>query len=162
MPDGDICTTYTAAPDLAAWEDSNDAALPARKKPEDFVSIHTSQGFVGYLDAPKVTANKQNKKQKLLSVEASDAGLTIDDGREIEKENEEKEEISSVLVPLVKRKKKFRRCCARCEKKFTEFVPWVHHNCGEKEEGGLRCKICAKEYQDEKGLFGHCSASLGK
>jgi transcriptional regulator NrdR family protein len=75
--------------------------------------------------------------------------------------NESEEKSSRTAVEDVKKsKEKFRRRCKHCDRRFTEYVPWVHHNC--RVAAALACRVCFKEFEEEKPLFGHCSASVGK
>jgi hypothetical protein len=58
-----------------------------------------------------------------------------------------------------------RRRCKHCGRGFAKFLPWIHHNCLTETAAAaatLACKICGKEFPEEKALFGHCSASPGK
>ena len=153
LPGGEICQSYTTAPDLAAWEGGRTAA--AVQQAEAFVSIHTSAGFVGYLAAPlpkNTTTSKQEKKQQLLSVRPNN------DDDVVPKQDDD---VSGGVVQKPRKKKKFCRRCQHCYQRFAEFVPWLHHNCLAEKGAVMACKICGKEYQEEKNLFGHCSASLG-
>lgn len=181
LPGGEVCQDYE--PVVAAGSPETPVGQQQQPPPPaakaSYVSIHNSRGFIGYVDAPTPAtatltsfAERQKRKAQLLAVRPEDIAAvhTAIQGElgQVQHHLPPNADAgpSSVAKPpaVAKRLKlKFRRRCERCGKKFREFVPWLHHDCLIRPDGSSlpTCKICGKEYTEERALFGHCSANLG-
>ncbi len=146
MPGGAVCEAFQPAPNLFE--------TPVTKP--DYVSIHTTRGFIGYVDAKQshhavssnITPNTVPKKEintaEMAKAPSAESPSKVDEGT----------------------KKNYHcvRKCVRCGKVFYKLGAWLHHDCrlAEDSRTSLTCRACGKQAKTRRSIHYHCSASAGE
>jgi hypothetical protein len=166
LPGCDLCETYEPAQDLGHGTSARDS---------DYVSIHTSRGFVGYMDAKKshkaVSAAGPGFPDVLG---ASQLQPCVPEGEERDEQGQASSAKAAVVAPqppLLRRpsvtgggaggvRKKYRGRCRRCGQRFGCVGAELNHVCFA-GMSSLACRACGKEYEREQFLHRHCYEAEG-